>query len=376
MTVNDGSILTPVSSKPPTDLRHELKHTRRASTAQSRSHSPQSKRRDQYAHGKVSLNRSPRSVVDHYRVPRLAACNVFSNFPSIFDCILLLRNFLANHFGLGGQLGFSRAVAAVSRLAAALPINHVAKNMHNTLSFFALDEPDVSVEVGDRGVYRGKVAITTLFQDQFGSATLKGNLLFPFLTTGMIEVAGDGKTAKGTWRSPSVQAVMSDAGPEPIWLFGAYAIDFIKKGDDWKIWHFHWYRTIKCNHHKGWVEDQSTSVTFYEFKRENQTYTPLPSSPDIEPTTYHNPYTPESIQDSIPGCPPPYEHYDGPSWQNTDQAQFPPSTRAIFLQYPTIPAFAVEYQDPPPPNRAPTIELISTILAPRSGLVLRKASVG
>ncbi|KXT11914.1 hypothetical protein AC579_8583 [Pseudocercospora musae] len=136
-------------------------------------------------------------------------------------------------------------------------INHVAKNIRNTVNFFALDEPDVSVEIGDRGVYRGRAAITTLFQDQFGSATLKGNLLFPFLTTGMVEVAGDGKSAKGTWRSPSVQAVMSEEGAEPIWLFGSYAVDFIKKEDGWKIWHFHWYRTIKCNHHKGWVEDQS-----------------------------------------------------------------------------------------------------------------------
>lgn len=98
--------------------------------------------------------------------------------------------------------------------------------MAKTLSFFALDEPDVSVEVGDRGLYRGKEALTTLFNDQFGSASLKGNLLFPFLTTGMVEIAADGKTAKGTWRSPCVQAVMPKDGkgePEPIWLFGAYA---------------------------------------------------------------------------------------------------------------------------------------------------------
>lgn len=99
--------------------------------------------------------------------------------------------------------------------------------MHKTLHFFALDEPDVSVEVGDRGLYRGKEALTTLFAEQFGSAALKGNLLFPFLTTGgMVQVAGDGKTAKGTWRSPSVQAVMPKDGkgePQPIWLFGAYA---------------------------------------------------------------------------------------------------------------------------------------------------------
>ncbi|KAL3447699.1 hypothetical protein BJX65DRAFT_307760 [Aspergillus insuetus] len=192
-------------------------------------------------------------------------------------------------------------------------VNHLAKNMPKTLSFFALDEPDVSVEVGDRGLYRGRAALETLFQDQFGSAALKGNLLFPFLTTGMVEVAGDGKTAKGTWRSPSVQAVIPKEGqgePEPIWLFGSYAVDFIKKNNEWKIWHFHWFRTIKCNHEKGWIKDQSW-----------QNAGPLADSPDLEPTTYHNPYTPESVQDSVPPCPRPYETYDGPQWMRTDQAE-------------------------------------------------------
>lgn len=98
--------------------------------------------------------------------------------------------------------------------------------MHKTLSFFALDEPKVSVEVGDRGVYVGKAALETLFKQQFGSAALKGNLLFPFLTTPMIEIAKDGQSAKGVWRSPSVQSVMPKDGKgeaTPIWLFGAYA---------------------------------------------------------------------------------------------------------------------------------------------------------
>lgn len=98
------------------------------------------------------------------------------------------------------------------------------KNMGRTLSFFALDEPNVSVEVGDRGVYVGRKALETLFQAQFGAAELKGNMLFPFLTTPMIEVGAG--YAKGTWRSPGVQSVMPKDGkgePDPIWLFGAYA---------------------------------------------------------------------------------------------------------------------------------------------------------
>lgn len=102
-------------------------------------------------------------------------------------------------------------------------INHLAKNTAKTLSFFALDEPDVSVEVGRRGLYRGKEALKTLLNKQFGAAQLRGNLLFPFLTTGIVQVAGDSKTAKGTWRSPYLQAVMPKDGggePTPIWFLG------------------------------------------------------------------------------------------------------------------------------------------------------------
>ncbi|KAI5480257.1 hypothetical protein MNV49_001216 [Pseudohyphozyma bogoriensis] len=191
-------------------------------------------------------------------------------------------------------------------------INHTSKNMSKTISFFALDEPTVSVEVGDRGVYVGRKAIETLFQDQYGAAAWKGNLLFPFLTTPMIEISGDGKHAKSAWRSPSVQALMPKDGngdADPIWLFGSYAVDWVKKGSEWKILHFHWYRMIKASHYQGWVKDQTWANGG-----------PLPNSPDLLETTYHNPYSMESIQDSIPGCPKPFEKYDGPEWMNKEQA--------------------------------------------------------
>ena len=45
------------------------------------------------------------------------------------------------------------------------------------------------------------------------------------------------------------------------------------------------------------------------------------SSPDLGKTTYHNSYTPASIQDSLPPFPLPYEQYDGPEWMVADQAE-------------------------------------------------------
>lgn len=98
--------------------------------------------------------------------------------------------------------------------------------MSKTLSFFALDEPNVSMEVGDRGLYQGRQQLEILFQEQYAAAQHEGNLLFAHLTTPMIEVSGDGNFARGVWRSISSQVLMpkdDKAEPEPIWLLGAYA---------------------------------------------------------------------------------------------------------------------------------------------------------
>jgi hypothetical protein len=112
-------------------------------------------------------------------------------------------------------------------------MNHLQKNLKYHVSFFALDEPDVWVEIGDRGRYVGKEAVEFLFTKQYAGVPLEGNLLMPFLTTEMIEIAADGKSAKGAWRVPSIQVVVpseqtverkdESSEPQPIWLFGAYA---------------------------------------------------------------------------------------------------------------------------------------------------------
>ena len=68
---------------------------------------------------------------------------------------------------------------------------------------------------------------------------LKGNMLIHYLASPMIEVAGDGKTAKGVWRSPGIEAVRPPGGAKPValWSFGAYACDFIYRAGRWQICH-------------------------------------------------------------------------------------------------------------------------------------------
>ena len=67
-----------------------------------------------------------------------------------------------------------------------------------------------------------------------------GDFLFHTLTTPIIEVAGDGKTAKGMWYSPGIfigATKGTDGKSGGIYFYEKYGVDFIKEGDQWKIWH-------------------------------------------------------------------------------------------------------------------------------------------
>jgi SnoaL-like domain len=207
------------------------------------------------------------------------------------------------------QLARREAVDAIQKLMGAYTVNFSPKYMSRALDFYALDRPDVSVEIGDRGVYMGEAALRKLFSAQF-TMSLAGNLLIHYLATPMIEVAADGESARGVWRSPGIEAVVPAGGgrPVPLWSFGAYAVDFIRQGADWKILHLHWFRTIKCSYEQAWVDDLSMTHTGR-----------LPGGTAVQATTYHNPYTPESVQEPVPPCPPPYESMTTPDWMVKEQ---------------------------------------------------------
>ena len=70
-----------------------------------------------------------------------------------------------------------------------------------------------------------------------------GQLLLHVTTTAIIEVAEDGKTAKGYWYSPGMIAETGMAG-NSIWE--AYGADFVKEDGEWKMWHLHMYTDFMC----------------------------------------------------------------------------------------------------------------------------------
>lgn len=163
---------------------------------------------------------------------------------------------------------------------------------------FAMELADVSLEYADEGRFEGPEAVDAVLEELLGGEAKPGEMLDLQLTTPMIEVADDGKTAKCVWWCPGVGACTDEEGAHALWIWGQAAVDFIRLQEVWKVWHLHYFRLIKCSYEKGWVEDLS---------RINRFNTPM--HPKSLPSTYHNPYSPLSIRDGIP-CPPrPYHTY-------------------------------------------------------------------
>ena len=65
-----------------------------------------------------------------------------------------------------------------------------------------------------------------------------GQLLLHVTTTAIIEVAADGKTARGFWYSPGM---IKETGSNASAMWEAYGADFVKEEGGWKIWHLHMY---------------------------------------------------------------------------------------------------------------------------------------
>jgi hypothetical protein len=70
----------------------------------------------------------------------------------------------------------------------------------------------------------------------------------------IIELADDGKTAKGAWISPGIEANRFTSEAKPFWAWAKLGADFVKEADGkWKIWHLDVYGLFMCPLKGGWI---------------------------------------------------------------------------------------------------------------------------
>lgn len=189
-------------------------------------------------------------------------------------------------------------------------------------AFWSTEREDVSLGVND-GWYLGPEAIGAYYEaiakrTELSDAVMKkrfptlapegygiGQMDLKPLSSDLVEVAGDGETAKGLWAVQGSDCRIGVEGPLSYWTIGIYAADFRKENGQWRLWHLLDLRDIDhpCGE-KWWLPRRERPV---EAGFEDMARASLPA-PSI-PAALHTLWTPERVGGRMPECPQPYEHF-------------------------------------------------------------------
>jgi hypothetical protein len=175
---------------------------------------------------------------------------------------------------------------------------------------FAEKTPGVRVELANSGVfegYEGAWKIMVDFHNWSAKQHGPGRLEILQINTPVIEVAKDGKTARGLWTAMRCGAGSPEGKLGANWGVEQYAVDFVKEDGTWKFWHFHLYWVLRCPFETSWVEAAPTPGVPPD-------KIPFDLRPD-RPTTYHKMYSPTSdpscgLMEFVPPSPDPYETWE------------------------------------------------------------------
>jgi hypothetical protein len=138
------------------------------------------------------------------------------------------------------------AINAIQNLMGKYCLYHFAhlRNDPKNIGLFA-DDPDTIYQTSSGG-WKGQKALERFnaehdiefIKEEGKEPDFAGALALHPMTTPIIVVAGDCKTAKGVWISPGIEArTDKDGVSRGIWLTVKYAVDFKKVGEEWKILH-------------------------------------------------------------------------------------------------------------------------------------------
>jgi hypothetical protein len=178
---------------------------------------------------------------------------------------------------------------------------HVSGVTHQeTADLFAQKTPGVKIEMAGGGVFEGTKGVQRQFTKVFPymEGDRIGFMATHTLTTPVIEVAGDGKTAQGLWIAPgsTVRRDKKTGKLRAFWILAKVGTDFVKEDNVWKIWHLHIFMIYQTLFEESWLNSNKFP------------HTDLPAALKADrPTTYHKPYSPLSKTELIPALPKPYE---------------------------------------------------------------------
>lgn len=204
---------------------------------------------------------------------------------------------------------------------------------------WAEDDQEISVEDRFYGVYEGRngafpdAGIRTYYESVMGFGSPSnhpGKLSTYALTTQMIEVAGNGKSARGLWLAIGAEGdagelVYHDIGRpdrkvsgihltsvtsegkryQADWVWQKIAVDFLLGENGWKIRRLHIYDVFRCPYGQDWVTFSAERPRLNEQWAAERCFTPYGKPPGHGSTFYWE-YSIHSFPPKKPEPPVPY----------------------------------------------------------------------
>ena len=136
-----------------------------------------------------------------------------------------------------------------------------ASQMSKMEGMFSKD-PDTKITT-PWGVYCGADAAERCFlkdfpdlEDENRKSELKGRLVIDTFCSPVIEVAGDGKTARGMWINPGIETHVEDGQGKAYWSWKRIAADFLNEKEEWKIWHLNILVCFNTPYKQDWASSE------------------------------------------------------------------------------------------------------------------------
>ena len=214
------------------------------------------------------------------------------------------RSSRQDSINLENEVGRLRDVLEVQNLMSRYEYLHTLNDHKAVAELFTKNQPDGFVSIGIRGHWVGKDAAFRAYDTFVKMGPTPGLLSCNPITTPLIEVAGDRKTAKAMWVSSGLQAQIDKDGKSQCRReWDKYAVDFMKEDGKWKIWHMRIFRIFDINWDQKWSENPGYKTI------------PKPVIPDMYddynrpdgPAVEINPYSLETVQNCVPAPPEPYD---------------------------------------------------------------------
>lgn len=162
-----------------------------------------------------------------------------------------------------------------------------------------------------QGVEDKSRALQKAFPQELGKGTAEelsgvGQMEYIPLTSPIVEIADDRKTAKGIWTSQGVRLDVTPGGPDTFWKLSYLCCDFIREKDGWYLWHMRNLIEIEHPQAQKWYITPEPLPALPPFQMIGEHLIP---KPDIEETLWIQ-YAPDRPFHRLPRLPEAYARFE------------------------------------------------------------------